>query len=71
MTTTPPAPSQGPDDPRPNFRMPATDDFPKGPDVGELVPDFTLPDQTGSPVNFNAFRDGRRAMVMFHRSAGW
>ena len=71
LTTTPPAPSQGPDDPRPNFRMPADDNFAKGPAVGELVPDFTLPDQTGTLVNFNAVRGGRKAMVMFHRSAGW
>jgi peroxiredoxin len=51
--------------------MPATDEFAKGPDVGHPLPDFTLPDQTGTMVNFDSFRDGRRAMVMFHRSAGW
>ena len=52
-------------------RMPESDDFPSGPAIGERLPDFTLPDQSGKAVNFTAARDGRRALVMFHRSSRW
>jgi len=55
----------------PNFRFPETGDFPTGPEVGEPLPDFTLMDQHGRPVNFAAARDGQRALVVFHRSARW
>ena len=54
-----------------NLRKPATDDFAKGPDVGDALPDFTLPNQNGDLVNFNETRKDGRAMVMFHRSARW
>ncbi len=65
MTTEPPQ------EVRANFRTPATDDFPKGPEIGEALPDFTLMDQHGRPVNFTAARGGRRALVVFHRSVRW
>ncbi len=55
----------------PSRRTPETDDFPTGPAVGELLPDFTLPDQNNNMVNFTAARQGKRAMVVFHRSARW
>ena len=55
----------------PTRRMPESDDFPSGPAIGERLPDFTLPDQSGEAVNFTAARDGRRALVMFHRSSRW
>ena len=55
----------------PSRRMPETDDFPSGPSIGELLPDFTLPDQDNNPVNFTQARQGKRAMVVFHRSARW
>lgn len=45
--------------------------FPTGPAIGELLPDFTLPDQHGIPVNFTAARGGKRAMLVVHRSAAW
>ena len=54
-----------------NFRTPATDDFPKGPAVGERLPNFVLPDQSGSLVTFEQARGNGRALVMFHRSARW
>lgn len=38
---------------------------------GQLLPDFTLPDHTGQPVNFTQIRDGRRALVHFFRSTVW
>ncbi len=55
----------------PTRRSPETEGFPTGPAVGQLLPDFTLPDQNGSMVNFTAARQGKRAMVVFHRSARW
>lgn len=58
-------------DERPNLRSPDTEEFPKGPALGESLPDFTLPDQHGNPVNYNDTRGGGSALVMFHRSARW
>ena len=54
-----------------NFRSPATDDFAKGPAVGERLPNFTLPDQFGKQLNPEKARGDGRALVMFHRSARW
>lgn len=42
-----------------------------GPQVGELFPDLVLPDQTGHPVDLHQVRRGRRAIIVFHRSARW
>ncbi len=42
-----------------------------GPQVGERFPDITLPDQNGNPVNLHDHRDGRKGLIVFHRSAGW
>ncbi len=42
-----------------------------GPDIGELLPDFTLPDQWGKAINFNVARAGNKALVLFYRSASW
>jgi peroxiredoxin len=53
------------------MRTPETDDFATGPAIGEALPDFTLPDQQGAVANFTAARDGKRALVVFHRSARW
>lgn len=55
----------------PSRRTPSTDDFPTGPTIGDLLPDFTLPDQTGVLRNFTATRDGARALVVFYRSTRW
>lgn len=55
----------------PNLRFPETGAFPTGPEVGEALPDFTLMDQHGRPVNFAGSRGGQRALVVFHRSARW
>jgi len=51
--------------------MPEGDDFPTGPAVGEPLPDLTLPDQHGEPLTFSRARDGKRSLVIFHRSARW
>ncbi|MBM3140139.1 MAG: hypothetical protein FJZ92_07975 [Chloroflexi bacterium] len=55
----------------PTQRTPESDDFPTGPAVGEALPDFTLLDQHGRSVNFGRARAGRRALVVFQRSARW
>ncbi len=40
-----------------------------GPNQGERFPDIRLPDQTGQPVNLHVARAGRKAIVVFYRSA--
>jgi hypothetical protein len=42
-----------------------------GPAVGDQFPDFELPDSDGRVVRLEGWRDGRRAVVVFYRSAGW
>jgi len=42
-----------------------------GPSLGERFPDVILPDQHGQTVDLHAARAGRRALVLFYRSARW
>jgi hypothetical protein len=42
-----------------------------GPQVGERVPDFSLPDQTGKIRNLQSIMGPRGAMIVFYRSADW
>lgn len=42
-----------------------------GPRLGERFPDVVLPDQTGATVNLHEARGGKRAIIVFHRSARW
>jgi cytochrome oxidase Cu insertion factor (SCO1/SenC/PrrC family) len=42
-----------------------------GPQVGERVPDFTLPDQHGNPVSLASILRSNGAILMFYRSADW
>ncbi len=42
-----------------------------GPAVGEVFPDFELPDADGHPVRLHEWRSGRRALIVFYRSAAW
>jgi peroxiredoxin len=42
-----------------------------GPAVGERFPDVILPDQHGQRINLHQARNGRRALVVFYRSASW
>lgn len=42
-----------------------------GPAMGTRFPDVTLPDQTGTRVRLHDARRGRRALVVFYRSARW
>jgi cytochrome oxidase Cu insertion factor (SCO1/SenC/PrrC family) len=42
-----------------------------GPQVGQRVPDFSLPDQTGRTRNLQSIMGTRGAMLVFFRSADW
>lgn len=50
---------------------PASEEFAKGPEIGDVLPDFTLLDQSGAAVNFTAARGDGQALVLFYRSASW
>ena len=54
-----------------NSGDPASEELAKGPKIGAVLPDFTLPDQTGAAVNFAAARGAWQALVLFYRSASW
>ena len=42
-----------------------------GPQVGERVPAFSLPDQNGQIRTLESILGPRGAMLLFHRSADW
>ncbi|MBI2186732.1 MAG: hypothetical protein HYU37_06350 [Acidobacteria bacterium] len=42
-----------------------------GPQVGDRVPDFNLPDQTGRMQTLQSIMGPRGAMIVFYRSADW
>lgn len=42
-----------------------------GPEIGERLPDFELPDAQGRLVNFHKDRAGRKTALVFYRSAVW
>ncbi len=44
---------------------------PTGPEIGEPLPDFTLPDAHGNSVNYNKSRGSSKSVVVFYRSAVW
>lgn len=50
---------------------PALDFDQIGPAVGSRFPDVVLPDQHRTPIDLHAARAGRKAVVVFHRSAAW
>ena len=54
----------------PNAGDPTSEVFPKGPEIGERIPAFTLPDQQGSPVHFGSGGQ-HKSLILFHRSASW
>ena len=43
----------------------------RGPQVGERVPDFSLPDHTGRVRTLESIMGPRGAMLVFLRSADW
>ena len=52
-------------------RPPAIDFLKIGPAVGESVPEFELPDQTGTPRRLSSLLGPNGAMLVFYRSADW
>ena len=52
-------------------RVVPTGAFDPGLPIGEVAPDFELPNHRGETVSFHADRDGARAAVLFFRSAVW
>jgi len=42
-----------------------------GAEVGQRLPDFTLPDAWGRAIPFHQDRAGHRSVVVFYRSAVW
>ena len=52
-------------------QLPTIDFTRVGPAVGTRFPDLRLRDQTGALVDLHAARRGRRALVVFYRSARW
>jgi hypothetical protein len=47
------------------------DGHPTGPEIGERLPDFRLPDAFGRIVDYHASRGGAKSVVVFYRSAVW
>ena len=52
-------------------RLGLPDGHPTGPEIGERLPDFDLPDAYGRKISFHADRDGKKSVVVFYRSAVW
>jgi hypothetical protein len=52
-------------------QLPEIDFVDVGPRVGERFPDVVLPDHLGRVFDLHHVRAGRRALVVFFRSAGW
>lgn len=42
-----------------------------GPQVGDAVPAFNLPDQNGQMQTLDSIRGSNGTMLLFHRSADW
>ena len=55
----------------PGRRYPATREFPTGPEVGERLPTFSLPNQHGQMIDYHADRGDAKSIVVFYRSAVW
>lgn len=55
----------------PARRYPASDEFPTGPEIGERLPTFSLPNQHGRMVDYHADRGDSKSIVVFYRSAVW
>ena len=52
-------------------QTPAIDFTRVGPAIGTRFPELHLSDQNGMTVDLHAARGGRRALIVFHRSARW
>lgn len=52
-------------------RIAPTGPFDPGLAIGDVAPDFTLPNHRGEAVSFHEARGGSRAALLFFRSAVW
>lgn len=52
-------------------RVAPTGEFRPGLAIGEIAPDFELPNHRGDMISFHEDRDGARAALLFYRSAVW
>jgi len=52
-------------------RLGLPDGHSTGPEIGDRLPDFELPDAYGRNVSFHSDRDGKKSVVVFYRSAVW
>ena len=52
-------------------RLGLPDGHATGPEIGDALPDFALPDAAGDIVRLHEDRAGARAVVVFFRSAVW
>ena len=55
----------------PARRYPESHEFPTGPELGERLPMFSLPNQDGKLVDYHADRGAAKSIVVFYRSAVW
>ena len=55
----------------PGRRYPASHEFPTGPEIGERLPGFSLPNQEGRLIDYHADRGDSKSIVVFYRSAVW
>ena len=55
----------------PGRRYPASQQFPTGPEIGERLPTFSLPNQQGRLIDYHADRGDSKSIVVFYRSAVW
>ena len=53
------------------FVISQNDDLKTGPDVGQRVPDFKLPDQYGKLRSLNDLMGPKGLLLVFYRSANW
>lgn len=42
-----------------------------GPEVGSKIPEFSLPDQSGTMRDFSSIAGPKGALILFYRSADW
>jgi len=60
-----------PEEVRDRHVLATNDGYATGPDPGERIPDFALPDQTGSTRRLKDLAGSTGLLLVFHRSADW
>ncbi len=60
-----------PDELRARHVAATNDGYATGPDAGQRIPDFTLPDQHGEARTLGDLTGPNGLLLVFHRSADW